>query len=53
MVLLDNLITMFILLTLVFLIYSKMTGKTLPEIVKEVREVFSSPIEEEPILISQ
>lgn len=40
--LLQNLIVMFVLLALFILIYCRMTGKTLLDIIKEVRDGFKT-----------
>jgi len=48
MALFDNLITVFILLTLALIIYLKVTKKTLPEFFREVREIMSESGEEIP-----
>ncbi len=39
--LLNNLLVIFILLSLIIIIYSKITNKTLPEIIKEIKEAIS------------
>ena len=42
----QNLLTSSILLTLALIIYCKMAKKTLLDLIKEIREGFSTPIEE-------
>jgi hypothetical protein len=42
MALFDNLLTVFILLCLALIIYLRMTHKTLPEFISELREAFAS-----------
>jgi len=46
MALFDNLLTVFILVTLFLIIYLKITNKTLPDFIRELREIFSSAEEE-------
>tara|TARA_R100000750_G_C2343899_1_gene95423 strand:- start:1446 stop:1592 length:147 start_codon:yes stop_codon:yes gene_type:complete len=42
MALFDNLLTVFILLSLVIIIYLKMAKKTITELISDLREAFSS-----------
>ena len=44
--LLDNLLTVGILLTLAIIVYLRITNKTLVDFVKELKEIFSSAEEE-------
>lgn len=46
MTLFDNLLTVFILLTLAIIIYLKMTNKTLIDFFREVRDILSESQEE-------
>jgi len=41
----QNLLTVVILLVLGIIIYCKITGKTLGDLISEIREAFASPIE--------
>ena len=41
----DTAITVLVLLLIFIIVYCKMTNKTLPELVSEIREIFS-PVEE-------
>jgi hypothetical protein len=46
MALFDNLLTIFILLTLALIIYLKVTHKTLPDFFREIREIMQDSQEE-------
>ena len=46
MALFDNILTVFILVTLFLIIYLRVTNKTLPDFVRELREIFSNDGEE-------
>lgn len=41
----QNLLVVIILLSLAIIIYCRVTGKSLIDVIKEIREGFSSPIE--------
>jgi len=43
----SNLLVAFILLTLLVIVYCKVTKKTLPDLIRELRESVSSPLEYE------